>query len=316
MQRSPHTSRRLKLRQLEVLLSVAQWGGMAKAAQHLAISQPVVSKTIADLENALGVRLFDRTPQGVEPTLYGRALLKRSLAIFDDLKTSVSEIEFLADPTAGQLRIGCSEIMAAGFVAAVIERLSSKHRRIDFHVEQATSATLIDRLRERHDELMIGRLPKPFLDADLTTTILYHDRLRVVAGLQSRWASRRKITLADLVDEPWCVPSPDTNATGSQFADAFRASGLTVPRIVVTAVSAQLATSLLAHGRFLGILGESSFMHFNAKRLSLKTLPIELPTQPYPVAIVILKNRTISPVAQLFIECAHEIAKPLGIGGS
>ena len=241
MQRSPHTSRRLKLRQLEVLLSVAQWGGMAKAAQHLAISQPVVSKTIADLENALGVRLFDRTPQGVEPTLYGRALLKRSLAIFDDLKTSVSEIEFLADPTAGQLQIGSSEIMAAGLVATVIERLSSKYRRIDFRVEQATSATLVDRLRERQDELMIGRLPKPFLDEDLTTTILYHDRLRVVAGLQSRWASRRKITLAELVDEPWCVPSPDINATGSQFAEAFRASGLTVPRIVVTAVSAQLA---------------------------------------------------------------------------
>jgi DNA-binding transcriptional LysR family regulator len=316
MQRSPHTSRRLKLRQLEVLLSVAQWVGMAKAAQHLAISQPVVSKTIADLENALGVRLFDRTPQGVEPTLYGRALLKRSLAIFDDLKTSVSEIEFLADPTAGQLQIGSSEIMAAGLVATVIERLSSKYRRIDFRVEQATSATLVDRLRERQDELMIGRLPKPFLDEDLTTTILYHDRLRVVAGLQSRWASRRKITLADLVDEPWCGPSPDINATGSQFADAFRASGLMVPRIVVTAVSTQLAASLLAHGRFLGILGESSFMYFNAKRLSLKTLPIELPIQPYPVAIVSLKNRTISPVAKLFIECAHEIAKPLGVGRS
>ena len=143
MQRSPHTSRRLKLRQLEILLSVAQWGGMAKAAQHLAISQPVVSKTIADLENALGVRLFDRTPKGVEPTLYGRALLKRSLAIFDDLKTSVSEIEFLADPTAGQLQIGSSEIMAAGLVATVIERLSSKYRRIDFRVEQVTSATLV-----------------------------------------------------------------------------------------------------------------------------------------------------------------------------
>ena len=129
MQRSPHTSRRLKLRQLEVLLSVAQWGGMAKAAQHLAISQPVVSKTMAELENALGVRLFDRTSQGVEPTLYGRALLKRSLAIFDDLKTSVSEIEFLTDPTAGRLQIGSSEIMAAGLVAAVIERLSSKYRQ-------------------------------------------------------------------------------------------------------------------------------------------------------------------------------------------
>src|SRR5271168_3031693 len=114
MRRSEHISRRLKLRHLDVLQVVAQWGSMAKAAEHLAISQPVVSKTIADLENALGVRLFDRTPKGVEPTLYGRALLKRSLAIFDDLKTSVSEIEFLADPTAGQLQIGSSEIMAAG----------------------------------------------------------------------------------------------------------------------------------------------------------------------------------------------------------
>jgi DNA-binding transcriptional LysR family regulator len=316
MLRSPHASRRLKLRQLEVLLSVAQWGGMAKAAQHLAISQPVVSKTIADLENTLGVRLFDRSPQGVEPTLYGRALLKRSLAIFDDLKTSVSEIEFLADPTAGQLQIGSSEIMAAGLVATVIERLSSKYPRIEFRVEQATSATLVDRLHGRQDELMIGRLPKPFLDEDLTTTILYHDRLRVVAGLKSRWASRRKITLADLVNEPWCVPSPDINATGSQFVEAFRVSGLKIPRIVVTAVSTQLATSLLAHGRFLGVLGESSFMHFNAKRLSLKMLPIELPIQPYPVAIVSLKNRTISPVAKLFIECAHDIAKPLGVGRS
>jgi DNA-binding transcriptional LysR family regulator len=63
MRRSQHTSRRLKLRQLEVLLAVAQWGGMAKAAKHLATSQPVVSKTIADLENALGVRLFDRSPR-------------------------------------------------------------------------------------------------------------------------------------------------------------------------------------------------------------------------------------------------------------
>src|ERR1700722_18195317 len=145
MQRSPHTSRRLKLRQLEVLLSVAQWGGMAKAAQHLAISQPVVSKTIADLENTLGVRLFDRSPQGVEPTLYGRALLKRSLAIFDDLKTSVDEIKFLADPTAGELRIGCTEPLLAGLGAAVIQRLSRKYPRISFRAVEADSAALLSR---------------------------------------------------------------------------------------------------------------------------------------------------------------------------
>jgi DNA-binding transcriptional LysR family regulator len=101
MNRAEQISRRLKLRHLNVLLAVVQSGSMAKAAAHLAISQPVVSKAIADLERTIGVRLLDRTPRGIEPTLYGCALLKRSVAIFDDLRDSVREIEYLSDPTAG-----------------------------------------------------------------------------------------------------------------------------------------------------------------------------------------------------------------------
>src|SRR5437899_11718563 len=101
--RAEQISRRLKLRHLNVLLAVVQSGSMGKAAEHLSITQPVVSKAIADLEKTLGVRLLDRGPQGVEPTLYGRALLKRSAAIFNALRTSVSEIGYLSDATSGQL---------------------------------------------------------------------------------------------------------------------------------------------------------------------------------------------------------------------
>jgi DNA-binding transcriptional LysR family regulator len=85
-------------------LAVVETGSMAKAADELAISRPVVSRTISDLEHTLGVRLVDRTPKGVEPTLYGRALLKRSRAVFDELRQGVNEIEALADPDAGELR--------------------------------------------------------------------------------------------------------------------------------------------------------------------------------------------------------------------
>src|SRR3954466_3989748 len=95
--------RKLKLRQLEILLAVAQAGSMAKAAKQLAISQPAVSRAIADMEHTLGVPLVDRGPQGVEPTQYGRALLKRGTAVFDELKQGVRDIEFLSDPTAGEL---------------------------------------------------------------------------------------------------------------------------------------------------------------------------------------------------------------------
>src|SRR5262245_1885269 len=104
--------RRLRLRDLHVFHTVAQQGSMAKAAAQLGVSQPAVSEVIADLEHALDVRLLDRSPQGVEPTQYGRALLKRSIVVFDELKQSVQDIEFLADPTSGEVKIACSPLIA------------------------------------------------------------------------------------------------------------------------------------------------------------------------------------------------------------
>src|SRR3954471_21831479 len=97
-------SHRLKLRDLRLLLCVMETGSMAKAAARLNLTQSGVSKAIADIEDTLGVRLFDRTSRGVEPTLYGYALRKWGNALFDDLRQGIQEIEYLADPTTGELR--------------------------------------------------------------------------------------------------------------------------------------------------------------------------------------------------------------------
>ena len=121
--------RRLKLRDLHVFFTAVQRGSMAKAAQQLGVSQPAVSEIIADLENALGVRLLDRHPQGVEPTKYGDALIKRSTVVFDELKQSVRDIDFLADPTAGEVTFGCPEWMAA-ILSPVIERFARQNPRV------------------------------------------------------------------------------------------------------------------------------------------------------------------------------------------
>src|SRR5580704_13903783 len=110
---------------------------MGRAAVELAVSQPVVSKAISDLEHALGLRLLDRTPQGIRPTLYGDALLRCGTAVFDDLKQGVKELQFLADPTAGELSIGCTEPAAGGFVAAVIDRFSREHPKVRLNVVTA-----------------------------------------------------------------------------------------------------------------------------------------------------------------------------------
>src|SRR5947207_15564381 len=96
--------RRLKLRELRILMTAAQTGSMGKAATELALSQSAVSKAIAEMEHTLGVRLLDRTAQGIEPTVYGSTLLKWAVTIFDDVRQAMREIEFLADPPSGEVR--------------------------------------------------------------------------------------------------------------------------------------------------------------------------------------------------------------------
>ncbi len=309
MDRAEHIRRRLKLRQLDVLIAVAKSGNMAKAAEHLAISQPVVSKTIADLEGVLGVRLFDRNRRGVEPTLYGRALLQRSVAILNDLRTSVTELELLSDPTAGELRIGSSEALAAGMLGAIIDRLSWQHSRLTFEVTLGGGLTDLQyrELQTHNIDMIVGRLPSTIPD-DLEATILYREQLLFAAGIQSSWARHRKIKLAELLNETWCLPSLDI-FPWTLIADAFRSRGLELPRRIVTTRSILLQNSLLTTGRFLTIMPRS-VLHYCAKALQVEVLPVEITIQPYPVGVVTLKNRTLSPIVQLFIDCAREIAKP------
>jgi len=308
MQWVDRIGRRLKLRDLHILLAVVQRGSMAKAAAELAISQPAVSKAIADMEHTLGFRLLDRSRNGVEPTAYGRALVKRGVAVFDELKHGVEELEFLADPTAGELRIGSTESIAAGLLPAVIERFSRKYPRVHLYVAQAVISTLHYReLRERTIDLLLGRIPSPFAEDDLEADVVYDDQVVIVSGRKSKWARSRCLRLPDLAGEPWILPPADT-LPGLLAAELFRASGAAMPHAPITTLSIHLCCRLVASGRFVTTL-PTSVLRFGDGARSLKVLPIKLPAQPRPVGIVTLKNRTLSPVAKLFIECVHRVAK-------
>jgi DNA-binding transcriptional LysR family regulator len=299
--------RRLNPHDLHIFMAVVEQGNMARAADSLAISRPVVSRTIAELEHALGVRLLDRSPQGVEPTLYGRALLKRSVAVFDELKQSVRDIESLGDPNSGEVRIGCTEPMAAGFVAAVIDRLSRQYPQLVYQLELCTTpAQQFHVLRERKCDLVIARVWPQAFEPDMDMEVLFDDQVSVVAGPASQWLTQRKLTLAELVDEHWLL-APIDNEPGSPVYEIFHALGLEVPRARVVSYSLNVRTSLLATGRFLAII-PVSVLRFGAASGALKALPCTLPPSGQPVAVTTLKNRTLSPTAKLFIERAREVA--------
>src|SRR5262249_41436669 len=212
-------------------------------------------------------------------------------------------IESLADPTAGELRIGSTEPMAAGLLGAIIEELSAKYPQLTIHVTLGYPPEMQDReLRTRTVDLIIGRLPGLVPAEDTDVEVLFDDKSHVVAGAENRWIRRRRIRLSDLISEQWCLPPPES-FPGSRIATAFRAHKLELPRARVMTGSMQLTLKMLATGRFLSILS-GSMMHLNARSLSLKTLPVELPIEPWPVGIVTLKNRTLNPAARLFTDCA------------
>src|SRR5690349_8746202 len=182
MDRMDRIERRLKLSDMRILLSVVEAGSMGRAAEQLGTSQPAISRAIADLERGLGVRLLDRSRRGIEPTSYGRALIKRGVAVFDELQQGVRDIEFLTDPTAGELRIGASIAVAAGFVAAAVDRLTRHHPRLNFHVLAADTAMAYRALDERKIDLAIVHMIEPPPAGELDAEILFHEPQVVAAS--------------------------------------------------------------------------------------------------------------------------------------
>ena len=301
--------RRLKLSDLHILLAVAQCGSMAKAARQLAMSHPVVSRAIGELERTLGVPLLERNPHGVELTAFGRAMLARSHAAFDELRQGVKDIEFLADPTAGEVRVGSSVIIGSSLVAAIVDRLSREYPRITVHLLASEAALAYRALEERDVEVVIAGLFGPVTRENMTAEILYEDPFVVAAGARNPWCQRRRIKLSELMEEPWALP-PRDSPTGPMVVDLFRGRGLDLPRAALIASSIPARNAMLANGRFLTMV-PTSVVKLAGRKGDIRALPVDIPKVGRPIGIVTLKKRALSPVAQLFVGAAREVASSM-----
>jgi len=303
--------RRLRFRDLHVFFTVANTGSMTKAATVLGVSAPTVSEVIADLEHGLGVRLLDRGPRGIAPTVYGEAFLKRGLAAFDELKQGIRDIEFLADPTVGEIRIGSDESIMAAMLPLIIDAFQQLHPKVVVDVDDIDLRSYPPKLREFGFDLLLTRVPS--LDSefgvDLNVQTLFEDELVVAAGLQTRWARRRKIDIAELAGERWVLAGPST-WNYKIIAEAFQVRGLPMPAVSVRSLSVHIRSNLLASGRYITALPHS-VVYLNADRFPLKVLPLDLPARPWPVKLLTQKNRTLTPVVERFIACAFDVAKAI-----
>lgn len=307
-----YIGRRLKLRDLQILASVAQFGSMAKVAAQLSTTQPTVSQAIADLEDALGVRLFDRSTQGVVQTVYGEILLKRAAEAFDALKQGVRDIEFLTTSGAGDVWVGCTEVLMHGLLPAVIRRLARQHPKIIVHATDVNIAEDSHCLHERKLDLAIGRAALSKRADDLHAETLFEESFTIVSGAHSPWARRRKIALAELMDEAWIYGEPH-NATQASISEVIFAKVGRMPRVATYTTSMNLRLAMLASGDYISCI-PSTVYRYGAEGKPIKALPVDLALK-LPWAIYTRRNRTLSPAANLFIETAREVAKSMAQDG-
>ncbi|MEQ1718446.1 MAG: LysR family transcriptional regulator [Hyphomicrobium sp.] len=298
---------RLRLRDLDILMAVVDAGSMSKAAARFNLTQPAVTKVIADLEHTLGARLLNRSQRGVEPTPHGLALVKRGTAIFDELRHGVEDLDFLSDPTAGEIRIGCPELVASAIVYPVLDQMTQQYPRMAFHVVAAQAPALQHLLSDREVELAISRIASPVSEVHMAE-ILFHDTLVVATGVKNPLMRRRRIALADLANEPWLLPYDDMFTT--LVSNSYHATGLAPPRMAVTTSSINLRNEMLATGRFLTVVPAFA-LRLPRRHPVLRALPVDLANSRHPVVIRTLKNRQLSPLAELFCERVRAIIKPL-----
>ena len=143
--------------------------------------------------------------------------------------------------------------------------------------------------------------------------VLFNDPVLVVADRRSRWARRRKLDLAELVNESWVYGEPHSSHY-THLAEAFRARGLDMPKATLVTQSVAWRLHLLANGPYLTAFTRST-LWAHADRYGLAALPVDISDRPWPFVIATLKNRTLSPVVEH--ECARELAKSMAgkLGG-
>jgi DNA-binding transcriptional LysR family regulator len=305
---SDRIGRQLKLRDLHILMTVADTGSMAKAAARLRISHPAVSKAISEIEGTLGVRLFDRNSQGVELTAHGEVLLRCGINVFDEMQQGLRSLEYLSDPKTGEVRLGCTDIILHSLVPPIVRKFSGKYPSVQLDVKLTNPGEhQIQELRERKIDLLITRATGQ--QDDFHSEVLFDEPFVFVVGSHSELARKRRVTLTDIIKGNWVLP-PYDSAPGALVSEVFRANGFAPPKPLVKTIAIQLTVSLIASGEFVGIL-PTSVATLGVHQAALKVLPLKSSGPRISAEIVFLRNRTLSPAVQSFLNCTREVAKSL-----
>ncbi len=300
--------RHLKMRELRVLLAVAEQGSFRKAGQLLHLTQPAVTAAIAELEQTLGVLLFERTSRGVTPTAHGESFIRRARAIFGELSRAAEDIDIISRGSRGTLRVGIGGGgWGMGILPAALTRLLDPEPDGFVLIREADEDVLVAMLKARELDMFFSRLAPLASDPDLAYQPLFEDSICVLANRTHPLAARKRVNWDALGDERWVTP-PSGALSFDHVQRTLYKGGLAMPRHVIESASAPLALSMVLQGDFL-CFGTYLYYELTVLKPMLTILQVNLPEVKVAFGAVTLKDRELNPLGVRLAEFVAQLAQ-------
>jgi DNA-binding transcriptional LysR family regulator len=300
---------RLKLRHLRLIEAIAEAQSISGAAAKLHITQPAVSKGLREIEGVLGVRIFERGPNGVALTPYGRAVVTHGKVIQSEIRHVSDEIVALRSGTSGTVTIGALLVSLPLLLPEALRLLRDRKVEASVRIVEGSQETLLSQLRGGDIDFLVGRLVPLDKTLRLAQEVLYYEPIVVVAGARHRLAKKSKVNYEDLAQAEWVFP-PAASAVHGSVMQLFTQFGLSKPSGYIEATSYLLVRALLMGSGMVAAL-PASVVADDVKSGRLRALGIRFPQEALAVGITTSLDKSPSAVGTHMVHCLRDVAKRL-----
>lgn len=296
---------RLKLRHLTLVDTLTEQGSVVGAAAALHVTQPVVTRGLHDLEAILGVRLYDRGPRGISPTVFGAAFTDHARAVLAQLTQAARHVAEIADADRGTVVVGTHLAGSNFLLPRAIAVLKSGHPLLTVVVREGTPEALLVDLEAGRIDIIVGRLTSPASGA-LVRHTLYEESVRIVVGAHHPVLKQDGVTLPDLLAYPWILPGTET-VLRRELEEFFVRSDLALPENRVECTSFLTVRQLLLETEVIAVL--PGLIGGDDPRLA--SLPISLEPIGHSVGTTLPGNRPLSPSTRALVTALRTAAAGL-----
>jgi DNA-binding transcriptional LysR family regulator len=304
---------RLTMRHLRTTIAIGDARSLVGAARSLNLTQPSITKTLKEVEQVLGMKLFERANRGVVPTALGHALLRHAKIILIQLDRAASELTDLKDGTGGRVVVGTLLTASARLLPNAIALLHRERPNLSISIVEGTNDLLLPALRLGQIDLVVGRLPEHRQAKGLMQELLLRDEACVVVRTDHPLAKQRTLSLEDLSGYPWILPREETSLRG-QVDRAFYEIGLDPPAQAIESVSLLTNRRLLLDADYISVWpGQVTFDDYERGRIVI--LPLALPTTAATIGIITRAGAELSPATEALAQTIRSVARTLSKSG-